>query len=133
MALGLTLDRPLTIYRFQFPVMRKYEADTWYDANGRIVLTASKGFPSIGLPRKAVKGNTNCTLRTREIDQIGIPLGWENIRDLTNGVIISRILDDTLPGGTTERAIEYHAPFDRCDRERDYRFSWTAFDRRFEP
>ena len=42
---------------------RKYEADTWYDTNGRIVFTASKGLPRVGLPRKAVKGDTSYTLR----------------------------------------------------------------------
>jgi hypothetical protein len=29
-----------------------------------------------------------------------------------------------------ERTIEYHAPFDRCDREQDYRTAWAAFDER---
>ncbi|MDR1642398.1 MAG: class I SAM-dependent DNA methyltransferase, partial [Clostridiales bacterium] len=31
MALGMTLDQLKTIYRIQFPIMQKYEADTWYD------------------------------------------------------------------------------------------------------
>ena len=133
-ALNLTLDELLTIYRVQFPVMRQYEADTWYDANGRIVFTASKGLPGVGLPRKAAKGDTSYSLRTPETDHTDIAVGWEDIRHLSEGTITRRVFDDTLPGGPLERTIEYHAPFDRCDRELDYRVAWNAFmNRLHEP
>ena len=128
-ALSLTLEELLTIYHVQFPVMRQYEADTWYDANGRIVFTASKGLPGVGLPRTAVKGDTAYTLRVPTDTRTATALGFEDIRGLAEGVITRRISDDTLPGGPRERMIEYHAPFDRCDREQDYRTAWQAFAR----
>ena len=129
-ALGLTLDELLSIYRVQFPVMRQYEADTWYDAHGRIVFTASKGLPGVGVSRKAVKGGTSYGLRTPETDQTDIALGWENIRHLPEGMVTRRITDDTFPCSPIERTVEYHAPFDRCDREHDYRAAWREFDAR---
>lgn len=131
LVLGLTLDELLTIYGVQFPLLRQYEADTWYDARGRIVFTASNVLHGVGLPRKAVKGDTASTLRRPGRDtQADIALGWEDVRGLREGVITRRILDDTLPGGPVERRIEYHAPFDRCDREQDYRTAWAAFRQR---
>ena len=130
MALGLTLEELLTIYRVQFPVMRQYEADTWYDRNGRIVFTVSKGLPGVGLPRKARKGDTAYGLWTPATALSGIALGWEDVRDLPEAVVTRRIADDTRPGGSVERTIEYHAPFDRCDRELDYRRAWEAIERR---
>ena len=130
MALGLTLEELLTIYRVQFPVMRQNEADTWYDGTGRIVFTVSKGLPGVGLPRKARKGDTVYGLRSPANARSGAALGWEDIRDLQQGVVTRRITDDTLPGGPVERTIEYHAPFDRCDRESDYRIAWAAFEKR---
>src|SRR5690606_37772895 len=61
-ALGLTLDELLLIYRVQFPVMQGYERDTWYDINGRIVLTNSRGLVGVGLPRKAGRTDRECTI-----------------------------------------------------------------------
>ena len=40
--------------------------------------------------------------------------------------------DDTMPGGTVERTIEYVAPFDRCDREKDYETAWKFFEEKYK-
>jgi hypothetical protein len=116
-ALGLTLEELLTIYRVQFPVMRQNEAETYYDQTGRIVFTPSKGLVGVGLPRKANKKDN-------------IALGWEDIQHLQEGSVFKTYLDDTLPGGPTERTVEYKAPFFRPDREEDYRVAWEIFSER---
>jgi len=108
MELGLTLDELKTIYRVQFPVLRQYESDTWYDRNGRIVFTCNKGLPGVGFSRAE----------------------WNDIRPMQSGTVSRTIQDDTLPGGPRERTIVYEAPFDRCDREKDYETAWAEFARR---
>jgi len=110
MALGLTLDELKTICRVQFPVMRQYEADTWYDQNGRIVFTCSKGLVGVGFTRPE----------------------WGDIKGMQSGTVERTIIDDTMPGGPIERTITYEAPFDRCDREKDYEVVWAEFERRFK-
>ncbi|WP_299976287.1 hypothetical protein [Desulfobacula sp.] len=110
MALGLTLKELKTIYRVQFPVMRQYESDTWYDQNGRIVFTSSKGLPGVGFSRSE----------------------WDEIKDMEPGTVERTIMDDTLPVGPKERTIAYEAPFDRCDREKDYEEVWNEFARRLK-
>ena len=130
-ALGLTLEELIALYRIQFPVMREYELDTWYDATGRIVFTPSKGLPGVGLPRKAVKGSTAYGIFTPARREENISLGWEDVRDLKEGTVTRKIMDDTMPGGPVQRTIRYEAPFDRCDREEDYRAAWDEFSSRF--
>ena len=107
--------------------MRQYEADTWYDANGRIVFTSSKGLPGVGLPRKAIRGDRSYTLDAPARHETNIALGWEDVRQFETGTIRRRITDNTQPGGPIQRHIEYVAPFTRCDREQDYRVAWEAF------
>ena len=109
MALGMTLEQLKTIYRIQFPVLRSYEADTWYDRNGRIVFTNNRSLTGVGFSRAE----------------------WEEIRHAPKGVFRRTIVDDTQPGGPIERVIEYVAPFDRCDREQDYEIAWAHFEKRF--
>jgi len=128
------VDELLTIYRVQFPVMRQYERDTWYDANGRIVFTSSKGLVGVGLPRKAGKRDTECTVRFPDGSEKTRRLGWEDVQpkdgqpQVPCGTLIERpILDDTHPGGPIPRTIQYTAPFTLADREADYRVAWAHF------
>lgn len=138
-ALGLSLDELLTIYRVQFPVMRQYERDTWYDAHGRIVFTASKGLVGVGLPRKPGKKDEPCTLIHPDGRRESKRFSWDDVMpkdgkpQLADGTVIERmVLDDTQPGGPINRIIRYTAPFTLADREADYRVAWAHFDRRSE-
>lgn len=112
MSLGITLRELKNLYCLQFPVHKKYEDDTWYDANGRIVFTINKGIPGVGFSRAE----------------------WENgIKDAPGGQRFYRtITDDTMPGGPVERTIEFVAPFDRCDREQDYETAWKFFEEKYK-
>ncbi len=130
-AFGLDVGELLTIYRVQFPVMRQYERDTWYDAQGRIVFTVSRGMVGVGLPRNVGRTDRECTIEYPDACTERRRIGWEEARGLPDGTRIRRpILDDTLPGGPTERVVEYVAPFTTADREHDYRLAWAEFERR---
>lgn len=111
MALGMTLEQLKTIYHIQFPVLQQYEADTWYDANGRIVFTTNRSLVGVGFDRKEWEGNVK-----------GAPAGR---------VFTREIEDDTMPGGIVRRTIEYVAPFDKCDREQDYETAWRFFEEKY--
>jgi len=136
MALGLTVDELCAIYRIQFPVLKQNEDDTWYDRNGRIIFTCSKGLPGVGLTRHE----------------------WNEAKSMTSGSIEQWVTCDIMPDyrkahahirlpdgteldcpcpdhpepipGPVERRIIYAPPFDRCDREADYRTAWAEFKKR---
>ena len=111
MALGMSLDQLITLYRLQFPVLQQYEADTWYDQKGRIIFTVNKGLAGVGFSRREWENGIK-----------GAPAGKKFYRTIT---------DDTIPGGPVERTIEYVAPFDRCDREKDYETAWKFFEEKY--
>jgi hypothetical protein len=50
--LGLTVEELCTIYRTQFPVLRDYERNTWYDRKGHVAFTNNRGLAGVGLERK---------------------------------------------------------------------------------
>lgn len=106
MALGLTLDELIMMYEIQFPVLQQNENDTWYDKNGRIVFTCSKGLVGVGVDRPT----------------------WNKIRDMKDGETYEHTLTSELYNGQT---IIYEAPFTCCDRIQDYRTAWAHFEKIF--
>jgi len=129
-SLGLTVEQLITTFRVQFPVMRQYDRDTWYDARGKVVFTSSKGLVGIGLPRKAARTDRECTIEHAHRTECK-RVGWEDVRDFLADTRIRRtILDDTVVTGPIERIVEYVAPFTTADREHDYRIAWAEFERR---
>ena len=125
MALGLNLQDLEMIYTIQFPVLQQNENDTWYDAEGKIVFTCSKGLTGVGLDRKY---NSKTGM-----------LGWEDIRgeQLDENTYAgtspthTHTIDPTkseLYGGQKQTFV---APYNRCDRIVDYRRAWEHFEKIF--
>ena len=106
MALGLTLDDLIQIYRLMFPTLQSYEENTWYDQQGRIVWTRRTG-KGMSMPRSE----------------------WERHRNLQQGHLEEDVIVDFLPNGPHEYTIEYESPFIKPDRETDYRVAWEYFDK----
>ena len=127
MVIGITLTQLKTIYRIQFPVLQSYEADTWYDSTGRIVFTNNRSLTGVGFSRPEFE-NPNVVTPIRRSDA-----PWDGImKHAPAGYVFARtITDDTMPGGPIERTIEYHAPFDRCNREQDYETAWKFFEEKY--
>ena len=105
-ALGLSLDDLLLMYRVSFPTMRKYDADTFYDQNGRCVFSAKSG---------------ESYLSRQE---------WEPIKDMKEGEFQKTITETVFSDTPTERTITYKAPFFKKDREADYKEAWEMLEKR---
>lgn len=125
-ACGLTLEQLCTIYQMHFPVLQNYEKNTWYDKNGRIIFSDKSGEGILPSKRKAKE--THYSIQTSTDDRNGIALGWEDVKNLREGQVSYTFMDDTLPGGPTEKTITCHAPFDRCNREEAYAEAWEFFE-----
>lgn len=122
MALGMSLENLETIYNIYFPVLQQNENDTWYDAEGKIVFTCSKGLTGVGLDRpawNAMRGNPIT-------DAHGTVIAYEGAEpQYTHTIDPSK---SELYGGQQQTFI---APYNRCDRIADYRTAWAHFERIF--
>ncbi len=122
MALGLDLHDLEMIYTIQFPVLQQNENDTWYDAEGKIVFTCSKGLTGVGLDRpawNAMRGNPIT-------DADGTIIAYEGAEQQYIHTIDPR--KSELYGGQQQTFI---APYNRCDRIADYRRAWSHFEQIF--
>lgn len=122
MALGLSLQDLEMIYTIQFPVLQQNENDTWYDAEGKIVFTCSRGLSGVGLDRpawNAMRGNPIT-------DAEGTVIAYEGAEPQYTHTIDPR--KSELYGGQQQTFI---APYNRCDRIADYRTAWAHFEKKF--
>lgn len=130
--IGLTLEELLLIYRIQFPVMQGYEKDTWYDINGKIVFTNSKGLVGVGLPRAGSKKTGKVKIDLPNGSSKEGFFGWQDIQDPStcpDGTLVTQwLIDDTLPGGPKTISRQYQAPFAKANREQDYQTAWAFFE-----
>lgn len=125
MSIGMSLDQLKSIYELQFPVLRSYEMDTWYDRDGKIVFTNNRSLTGVGVDRTTFEKPGMITPNEKG------SAWWNGImKDAPAGYVFEQtITDDTQPNGPLEHTIRYVAPFDRCDREKDYETAWEFFSK----
>lgn len=119
LALNLTIEELLTIYRVQFPVLREYERSRRYDQTGRLV------------PESVLK------LAAQHNIDIHEPLNLATYRGPAE--LVGEI--DTLTLGPTGGIVwedpkmeprmtrVYPPPFTKCDREADMRQAYETFQK----
>lgn len=117
MALGLSLENLETIYTIYFPVLQQNENDTWYDQEGKIVFTCSKGLTGVGLDRP--KWNEIRGEQKDENTFLGASETYTHTIDPAKS---------ELYGGQQQ---VFKAPYTRCDRIADYRKAWAHFEKVF--
>ena len=114
-AFGMTVDQLIDIYRIYFPILRQNESNTWYDQEGKVVWTSSKGLTGVGFINE-------------ETGKSPSKNAWEKTFCKEPRLSCS-VMDDTLPGGIRRVDRHFIGPFTRCDRIEDYRSAWAHFEK----
>ena len=96
-------------------VLKENEDGTWYDQNGRIVWTCSKGLPGVGYLNEKGKSPGR-----KE---------WESILESNHSELVCTAIDDTMPDGSKTVERRFVGPFFKCDRIEDYKRSWAHFEK----
>jgi hypothetical protein len=113
--LGLSLEQLLSIFSIHFPVLKQNENATWYDQNGRIVWTCSKGLAGVGfLNEKGSSPSSN---------------EWISIVASNPSELFCTAIDDTMPDGPKTVERRFVGPFFKCDRIEDYERAWANFEK----
>jgi len=113
--LGFSLDQLIEMYRIYFNVLQENQNGTWYDQNGRIVWTCSKGLPGIGYLNEKGKSPGR-----KE---------WESILESNPSELVCTAIDDTMPDGPKTVERRFVGPFFKCDRVEDYKRAWDHFQK----
>jgi hypothetical protein len=120
LALELTEEELITIYRVQFPVLRQYERENLYDQTGRLVPKgildlANRHNIDIHQPLNVASFRTPAEV-VSEVETPGL--------GVTGGIV----WEDPKMEPRMQRV--YPPPFTKCDREADMRQAYRVFQER---
>jgi hypothetical protein len=120
LAIGLTEEELITIYRVQFPVLRQYERENLYDQAGRLV------------PRGVLDLAKRHTIDIRQSLNVSTFTGSAEVAGEVEtpglGVTGGIVWEDPKMEPRMKRV--YPPPFTKCDREADMRQAYRAFQER---
>jgi hypothetical protein len=120
LALDLTVEELITIYRVQFPVLRQYERENLYDQTGRLV---PKGVLDLAKQHNIdIRQPLNVSTFTEPAELVG------EVETPGLGVTGGIVWEDPKMEPKMKRV--YPPPFIKCDREADMRQAYRAFQER---